>query len=46
MINQPVFGRRPLSMHRMTHYYHGRPNVVFLDRFDTLVARRRRRRPD
>ena len=28
---------RPVSVTRMTHYYQGRPNVVFFQRYNTIV---------
>jgi hypothetical protein len=30
---------RPASITRLTHYYQGRPNVAFLDRYGTVPGR-------
>jgi len=29
---------RPAAITRMSHYYQGRPNVMFLDRYNTNVG--------
>ena len=31
---------RPVAVTRLTHYYQGRPNSVFLDRYHTAGTRR------
>lgn len=36
-MNNATISSRPISATRMPHYYQGRPNVVFLDRYNTQV---------
>jgi hypothetical protein len=36
-MSNATISRRPVSVSRMTHYYQGRPNVAFFDRYNTLI---------
>lgn len=38
--NIPTISARPISVTGLTHYYQGRPNVMFLDRYNTRIDRR------
>lgn len=42
-MNMTAFTRRPVALPNTTLYFQGRPNVVFLDRFETVAARDARR---
>ena len=35
-MSHAIISNRPVSVTRMTHYYQGRPNIVFLDKYHTL----------